>query len=104
MTPIQNDQQFIQTMMLQGKKKRKLEDETNLLNSKARRIAIKTEPEQVYSIKTIDFIKTYSFVFCLSLLLIPFRQLYFAIQSINPLLCVRILSVIVYHQLKKHLY
>ncbi|CAF2533234.1 unnamed protein product [Rotaria sp. Silwood2] len=46
MPPLQNDQQFIQTMMSQGKRKRKLEDETNLSNTKIRRITIKNEPEQ----------------------------------------------------------
>jgi hypothetical protein len=47
MPPIQNDQQFIQTMITQGKKKRKMEDDGNLSDAKIRRIAIKNEPEQV---------------------------------------------------------
>lgn len=54
MPPIQNDQQFIQTMINQGRKKRKLEEEDeeggggeNRSNSKIRRVMIKNEPEQV---------------------------------------------------------
>jgi len=45
--PIQNDQQFIQTMIIQGRKKRKLEEDEDLSNAKIRRITIKNEPEQV---------------------------------------------------------
>jgi len=44
---IQNDQQFIQTMIMQGRKKRKLEEDEDLSNAKIRRITIKNEPEQV---------------------------------------------------------
>lgn len=44
---LQNDQEFIQTMILQGRKKRKLEDEENIPQAKVRRITIKNEPEQV---------------------------------------------------------
>jgi len=44
---IQNDQQFIQTMIIQGRKKRKLEEDEDLSNNKIRRITIKNEPEQV---------------------------------------------------------
>ncbi|CAF3362245.1 unnamed protein product [Rotaria socialis] len=46
MQPLQNDHQFIQTMIIQGKKKRKLEEDASLPNAKTRRLAIKTEPEQ----------------------------------------------------------
>jgi hypothetical protein len=52
MPPMQNDQQFIQTMINQGRKKRKFEDDENILNPpKIRRITIKNEPEQVISIE-----------------------------------------------------
>ncbi len=51
MPPIQNDQQFIQTMITQGRKKRKLEDDENRSNTKIRRINIKNEPEQVILFK-----------------------------------------------------
>ncbi|CAF1271704.1 unnamed protein product [Rotaria sordida] len=47
MLPLQNNQQFIQTMLSQGKNKRKLEDDTNLLNKKICRITIKNEPKQL---------------------------------------------------------
>jgi hypothetical protein len=47
MPMVQNDQQFIQTMITQSRKKRKLEDDGNLSNAKIRRITIKTEPDQV---------------------------------------------------------
>lgn len=47
MRPLQNDQQFIQTMMMQGKRKRKLEEDANSSNGKIRRVKIKTEPDQV---------------------------------------------------------
>jgi hypothetical protein len=47
MPPIQNDQQFIQTMINQGRRKRKLEEDENFSNTKIRRITIKNEPEQV---------------------------------------------------------
>jgi hypothetical protein len=97
--PMQNDQQFIQTMITQGRKKRKLEDDGNLSNAKIRRITIKNEPEQViYSSKIL------SKVSFLSHPSIPHRLFYSDIQPINQLLCVRTLFVIVYHQLKRHLY
>lgn len=48
---IQNDQQFIQTMITQGKRKRKLEEDMNLSNSKIRRITVKTEPEQIIQVR-----------------------------------------------------
>ena len=48
MSSIQNDQEFIQSMIRQGKRKRKSEDEHSLSNGKIRRITIKTEPEQVF--------------------------------------------------------
>jgi hypothetical protein len=60
---IQNDQQFIQTMINQGRKKRKLDDDENIPNpaSKLRRITIKNEPEQVISIDTVSLIHNSSF-------------------------------------------
>jgi len=53
MPPIQNDQQFIQTMINQGRKKRKLDDEEPIPNPKIRRITIKNEPEQVIKINIL---------------------------------------------------
>lgn len=51
MPPIQNDQQFIQSMIIQGRKKRRLEDEgENIPIPKIRRITIKNEPDQVKKI------------------------------------------------------
>ena len=48
MQPIQNDQEFIQTMITQGRKKRKLDEaDIDLPNGKIRRITIKAEPDQV---------------------------------------------------------
>ena len=48
MQPKQNDQEFIQTMITQGRKKRKLDEaDLGLPNGKIRRITIKAEPEQV---------------------------------------------------------
>jgi hypothetical protein len=44
---VQNNQQFMQTMMTQGKKKRLLDDDGNVSTMKKYRINIKTEPEQV---------------------------------------------------------
>lgn len=44
--PIQNDQQFIETMINQGRRKRKLAEQERHA-SKLRRITVKTEPEQV---------------------------------------------------------
>ncbi|CAF0831475.1 unnamed protein product [Adineta steineri] len=44
--PIQNDQQFIQTMITQSRSKRKLDDDGTVANVKIRRITIKNEPEQ----------------------------------------------------------
>ena len=47
MPPIQNDQQFIQTMIIEGRKKRKLEEDEDLSNVKIRRITTTNELEQV---------------------------------------------------------
>jgi hypothetical protein len=48
MSSIQNDQQFIQTMINQGRRKRKLDDENDHRHmGKVRRTTIKNEPEQV---------------------------------------------------------
>ncbi|UJR37672.1 hypothetical protein I4U23_030367 [Adineta vaga] len=44
--PIQNDQEFIQTMITQGKRKRKSDVDNNPSSVKIRRITIKSEPEQ----------------------------------------------------------
>jgi hypothetical protein len=47
---LQNNQQFIRTMITQARKKRILEDDGNLSNGKIRRITIKSEPVQVNKI------------------------------------------------------
>lgn len=51
MPAIQSDQQFIQTMIIQGRKKRKLEDEENIPQTKVRRVTVKNEPEQVIEVE-----------------------------------------------------
>lgn len=52
-------------MITQGKRKRKLEDDSNVSSSKVRRINIKNEPEQVSCTRHLSRLATRAFV-CLS--------------------------------------
>jgi len=47
MPPIQNDEQFIEKMIIEGRKKRKLEEDEDLSNTKIRRITTTNELKQV---------------------------------------------------------
>jgi len=89
-------------MINQGRRKRKLAEQERSAN-KLRRITVKTEPEQVQftQINSFSYLKI-RFSRYSSQLIIFHRLFSFDTHAISRLSCVRILSVIVFHQLKRH--
>ena len=97
---IQNDQDFIQSMIIQGRRKRKFDDEENLPRSKVRRITVKNEPEQVDN-RNLDKRNVRS-NFPSSQCSIHLHRFSFNIRPNIRLSCVRISFVTVFLPRKKH--